>query len=117
MSRAAPPAFRSVAHTTGSPLARASTAAMSSSSADSSLTTRCDNSTLPVVSMTTQWCARLPESIPAQTAVISHPHVAIPWVLFSSTGSHAGTSLPNDPFARVSMSGPATSRAAGGHSQ
>ena len=76
MSNAAPPAFRSVAHTAGSPPARVSTAAMSSSSADSSLTTRRDNSTLPVASMTTQWCTRLPESIPAQTAAISHPHVA-----------------------------------------
>jgi len=32
---------------------------------------------------------------------------------FSLNGSHAGTSLPNDPFARVSMSGRATSRTAG----
>jgi len=51
-----------------------------------------------------------------QTAVIYRPHVEIPKVV-SSAGSHGDTSLPNDPFARVSMSGQATSRAAGGHSQ
>ena len=61
------------------------------------MTTRRDNSSRPAASITTQWCARLPESIPAQTAVISHPHVAATRV-FSSAGSHAGTSLPNDPL-------------------
>lgn len=38
-----------------------------------------------------------------------------PWV--SLNGSHAGTSLPNDQIAQVSISGRATNRAVGGHSQ
>lgn len=51
----------------------------------------------------------LPESIPARVMKLLTSRTEG----FSLNGSHAGTSLPNDPFARVSMSGRATSRTAG----
>jgi hypothetical protein len=54
ITSAAPPALRSVAHTTGSSPANACTEAISSSSADSSFATRLDNNTRPTASMTAQ---------------------------------------------------------------
>ena len=113
ISNAAPPSVKSVAQQT-SPSSISMTVAIRSSSSVSSLLTLADSRTVPSPSITTQWCVRLPASIPAQSVGMKVV-LSIKWLASLSM------TTPARPYPAIDVATlnqrSSHQRAAGGHSQ